>query len=129
MAVRLEPEFTSAPGLGFRVADRCAHVCESRDLDVLRAIVGSGFTSVAGADRGPASGRRSASALEPNRDVGIKKLPSAGQVGTWHTRALLEGIKSLLQSAKAQARGYRSDLNFITMAYLIAGKLDLGLPT
>lgn len=41
----------------------------------------------------------------------------------------MEGINSLLQSAKAQARGYRSDRNFITMAYLIAGNLDLGLPT
>jgi transposase len=42
---------------------------------------------------------------------------------------LLEGFNSLLQAAKARARGYRSDRNMIAMAYLIAGKLDLDLPT
>ena len=42
---------------------------------------------------------------------------------------LLEAINSLLQTAKARARGYRSDRNFIAMAYMIAGKLDFRLPT
>ena len=43
---------------------------------------------------------------------------------------ILEGINSLIQAAKAKARGYRSDKNLITMIYLIAGKLDLKvLPT
>ncbi len=36
---------------------------------------------------------------------------------------------SLLQAAKSRARGYRTNRNFINMAYLIAGKLDFGLPT
>lgn len=48
----------------------------------------------------------------------------------FHTRisnGVLEGINSLLQAAKAKARGYRSMRNLITMAYLIAGKLDFGL--
>lgn len=45
------------------------------------------------------------------------------------TTGLLEGINSLLQAAKSRARGYRSDRNFIAMAYLIAGKLDFRLPT
>jgi transposase len=40
---------------------------------------------------------------------------------------LLEGINSLLQAAKSKARGYRSIRNLITMAYLIAGKLDFNL--
>jgi transposase len=39
----------------------------------------------------------------------------------------LEGINSLIQAAKAKARGYRSTKNLITMVYLIAGKLDLRL--
>jgi transposase len=43
------------------------------------------------------------------------------------TTALLEGINSLVQAAKARARGYRSVQNFMTMIYLLAGKLDLGL--
>jgi transposase len=41
---------------------------------------------------------------------------------------LIEGINSLVQAAKAKARGYRSNRNLITMVYLLAGKLDLGLP-
>src|ERR1039458_10324054 len=35
--------------------------------------------------------------------------------------AILEGINSLVQAAKAKARGYRSDRNLATIIYLIAG--------
>ena len=45
------------------------------------------------------------------------------------TNGLLEGLNSLIQAAKARARGYRSTRNFITMVYIIAGKLDFRLPT
>jgi transposase len=45
------------------------------------------------------------------------------------TTGLLEGFNSLIQAAKARARGYRSDENLIAMSYLIAGRLNLGLPT
>jgi transposase len=38
---------------------------------------------------------------------------------------VLEGINSLIQAAKAKARGYRSTRNLITVVYLIAGKLYL----
>lgn len=41
------------------------------------------------------------------------------------TNGILEGINSLVQAAKAKARGYRSTRNLITMTYLIAGRLDL----
>ena len=41
------------------------------------------------------------------------------------TTAVMEGINSLVQAAKARARGYRNVHNFITIIYLIAGKLDL----
>jgi len=40
------------------------------------------------------------------------------------TNGVLEGINSLIQAAKAKARGYRSTKNLITMVYLVAGKLD-----
>lgn len=40
------------------------------------------------------------------------------------SNGILEGINSLIQAAKAKARGYRSTRNLITMAYLIAGDLD-----
>jgi len=40
----------------------------------------------------------------------------------------LEAINSLIQSAKAKARGFRNSNYLITMVYLIAGKLDFQLP-
>jgi transposase len=40
---------------------------------------------------------------------------------------LIEGINSLVQAAKAKARGYRSMRNLKAMVYLLAGKLDLRL--
>ena len=42
---------------------------------------------------------------------------------------LIEGINSLVQAAKAKARGYRTLRNLKAITYLITGKLDLGLPT
>jgi transposase len=41
------------------------------------------------------------------------------------SNGILEGMNSLIQAAKAKARGYRSTRNLIAIAYLIAGKLDL----
>ena len=45
------------------------------------------------------------------------------------SNGLLEAINSLIQSAKAKARGFRSTRYLITMVYLIAGKPDFKLPT
>jgi len=49
------------------------------------------------------------------------------------TTGFLEGINSLIQAAKARARGYRNPRNLITMGFLIAGKLKFSslhpLPT
>ncbi len=42
---------------------------------------------------------------------------------------LIKGINSLIQAAKAKARGYRNSETLKAMTYLIAGKLDLRLPT
>ena len=41
---------------------------------------------------------------------------------------IIEGINSLVQAAKAKARGYRSTRNLKAMVYLIAGKLEFRLP-
>ena len=41
------------------------------------------------------------------------------------SNGILEGINSLVQAAKAKARGYRSNRNFASIIYLVAGKLDL----
>lgn len=43
------------------------------------------------------------------------------------SNGMLEAMNSLIQAAKARARGYRTTKNFITMAYLVCGKLDLQL--
>jgi transposase len=45
------------------------------------------------------------------------------------SNGVLEAVNSLVQAAKARARGYRNVENFITMIYLIAGKLQLCSPT
>ncbi len=45
------------------------------------------------------------------------------------SNGLLEGINSLIQAAKARARGYRTVRNLSTMIYLIAGKLSFDLPS
>jgi transposase len=45
------------------------------------------------------------------------------------SNGILEGLNSLIQAAKAKARGYRSHRNLCAIIYLLAGKLQLGLPT
>ena len=45
------------------------------------------------------------------------------------TNGLLEGINSLIQAAKAKARGYRSTKYLKIIIYLVAGKLDFRLPS
>ena len=42
---------------------------------------------------------------------------------------LIEGINSLLQAAKEKPRGYCTLKNLVAITYLVAGKLDLRLPT
>ena len=45
---------------------------------------------------------------------------------------ILEGLNSLVQAAKAKARGYRTFKNLKTIIYMLTGKLDyskVGLPT
>ena len=51
---------------------------------------------------------------------------------TGHSRisnGMLEAMNSLVHAAKVRARGYRTTENFITMAYLVCGKLTFDLPT
>ena len=45
------------------------------------------------------------------------------------TTGLLEGMNSIIQAAKAKARGYSNPEYLITIAYLIAGDLKFNLPT
>ena len=45
------------------------------------------------------------------------------------TNGILEGLNSLIQAAKARARGYRTTTNLISMIYLLGAKLNFALPT
>jgi transposase len=45
------------------------------------------------------------------------------------SNGILEGINSLIQAAKAKARGYRTFRNFRAIVFMLTGKLDFGLPT
>jgi|BarGraNGADG00212_1021973.scaffolds.fasta_scaffold06889_2 transposase len=69
------------------------------------------------------------SRLQPLKDV-VKMIESHKDgILAWHvnraTNGLLEGTNSLIQAAKARARGYRNKRYMITVVYLIAGKLPL----
>jgi transposase len=50
-------------------------------------------------------------------------------INTRIDNGVLEGINSLIQSAKSSARGFRSTKNFIITIYLRLGKLSFNLPT
>jgi transposase len=73
-----------------------------------------------------------ASGLEPMKKVARTLMDHAEGVLRWFwsgfSNGLLEGINSLIQAAKAKARGYRTTRNLLNIAYLIAGKLDFALP-
>lgn len=50
-------------------------------------------------------------------------------ITTGLTNAVVEGINSIIQLVRTRARGFRSMKNFITMIYLVVGKLHFDLPT
>ena len=45
------------------------------------------------------------------------------------SNGVLEGINSMVQSAKSSARGFRTTKNLILIIYLRLGKLQFNLPT
>ncbi len=73
------------------------------------------------------------SRLEPMKKAAYTIKNHWDGVLRWFTsrinNGILEGINSLIQAAKARARGYRTERTLITMIYLIAGKLKFDLPT
>jgi len=46
-----------------------------------------------------------------------------------YTNGVLEGLNSLIQALKVNAREYRNDDNFMTMIYLRYGQRKFDLPT
>ena len=73
------------------------------------------------------------SRLEPMKKAAYTIKSHWGGVLRWFksriNNGILEGINSLIQAAKARARGYRTERALTTMIYLIAGKLKFDLPT
>ena len=69
------------------------------------------------------------SRIQPIIDVARTIRAHQDGILRWFTsqinNGILEGINSLVQAAKAKARGYRSNRNFASIIYIIAGKLDL----
>ena len=69
------------------------------------------------------------SRLQPIKDVVTLVEQHFDGILAWHhnhlSNGLLEGINSLIQAAKARARGYRSKTKMITVVYLAAAKLQL----
>ncbi len=73
------------------------------------------------------------SRLEPMKQVAATINRHREGILAWFdsgiANGLIEGINSLVQAAKAKARGYRNRKTLKVVTYLIAGKLDLRLPT
>ena len=73
------------------------------------------------------------SRLEPMKKVARTIKQHRDGILRWFdskiANGLIEGINSLVQAAKAKARGYRSLRNLMAIIYLIAGKIDLKLAT
>ena len=69
------------------------------------------------------------SRIQPIIDVARTIRAHQDGILRWFTsqinNGILESINSLVQAAKAKARGYRSNRNFASIIYIIAGKLDL----
>ena len=73
------------------------------------------------------------SRLEPMKEAARSVMRHRDGILAWFdshiANGLIEGINSLVQAAKAKARGYRSTRTLKNITYLIAGNLDLKLPT
>lgn len=73
------------------------------------------------------------SRLEPIKEAAYTIKRHWKGVLRWFTsrinNGILEGLNSLIQAAKARARGYRTNRNLIAIIYLIGGKLNFNLPT
>ena len=73
------------------------------------------------------------SRLAPMKAVAATMIAKRDGILAWFqsriANGLIEGINSLVQAAKAKARGYRSTRTLKAITYLVAGKLNLRLPT
>ena len=73
------------------------------------------------------------SRLQPMKDAALTVERHRDGILAWFdsriANGLIEGINNHVQAAKAKAHGYRSIRNLKAITYLVAGRLDLKLPT
>jgi len=73
------------------------------------------------------------SRLEPMKAVARTMQKHREGILAWFesriSNGLIEGINSVVQAAKTKAHGYRNSETLKAVTYLVAGKLDLRLPT
>ena len=73
------------------------------------------------------------SRLEPMKAVARTMEKHREGILAWFesriSNGLIEGINSVVQAAKTKAHGYRNSETLKAVTYLVAGKLDLRLPT
>jgi len=62
--------------------------------------------------------RKAVNTVEKHREAIVARWRSH------HSNARIEGLNSLFQAAKARARGYRNDLSFISIIYLIGAPIQ-----
>jgi transposase len=62
--------------------------------------------------------RKAVNTVEKHRQAIVARWQSD------HSNARLEGLNSIFQASKARARGYRNDLSFITIIYLVAAPIQ-----
>lgn len=73
------------------------------------------------------------SRMEPMIEAAKTIRRHQGGILSWFdthvTNAMAESLNNLIQDAKRRAKGYRNTDNFITIIYLLLGRLNLELPT
>ena len=67
--------------------------------------------------------------LQPIKQVALTIKRHRDGILRWFDSRIANGLIEGINSLKAKARGYRSTRNLKAITYLIAGKLDLRLPT
>ena len=71
--------------------------------------------------------------LEPMKNAAVTLMNHRKEIMNYFhdrlTNAICEGINSMVQAAKRKARGFNTFEGFRVMIFLIAGKLDLDVPS
>ncbi len=127
--VRLS-EFNLDTVTAYHMRLNLAEVWKARDAKAARLVLGKWCGWVKRASRPAKDG--TASTLEPMRRVAETiRTHRSGILNYFRQRltsGVIEGFNSIVQAARARARGYRNPETFKTIMYLIGGRLQFNLP-